>query len=79
MKLAEEGGFTRNQAQEDLYDVLGVSSKASIKEIKKQFNKLANDFHPDKNPNCAICEEKFGKLSKAYEVLSNEESKTHYD
>ena len=56
-----------------------VSSKASIKDIKKQFNKLANDFHPDKNPDCDICEEKFAKLSKAYEVLSNEESKAHYD
>lgn len=79
MKLAEEGGFTRNQVDEDLYDILGLTNKAEIKDIKKKFNKLVNDFHPDKNPNCTMCEEKFNKISKAYEVLSNPESKSHYD
>lgn len=58
---------------------MGLSSNASIKDIKKQFNKLVIDFHPDRNPECTICEEKFGKISKAYEVLSNESSKNHYD
>lgn len=79
MKLAEEGGFTRNQADDDLYSLLGLTNKADVKDIKKQFNKLVNDFHPDKNPNCAICPEKFAKMSKAYEVLSNPETKNHYD
>lgn len=37
------------------------------------------EYHPDKNPNCVMCEEKFAKISKAYEVLSNEDSKNHYD
>lgn len=35
MKLAEEGGFTRNRSQDDLYDIMGLTSKATIKDIKK--------------------------------------------
>lgn len=79
MKFAEEVGYSSNQSEDDLYGIMGLSSNASIKDIKKQFNKLVIDFHPDRNPECTICEEKFGKISKAYEVLSNEESKNHYD
>lgn len=79
LKLAEEEGYSRNQSEDDLYGIMDLSSNASIKDIKKQFNKLVIDFHPDRNPNCGICEEKFGKISKAYEVLSKEDSKNHYD
>ena len=37
------------------------------------------DFHPDRNPDCSTCEEKFSLISKAYEILSNKESREHYD
>ena len=79
MKFAEEGGYSRNQSEDDLYGIMDLPSNASVKDIKKQFNKLVIDFHPDRNPECKICGEKFAKISKAYEVLSNEDSKTHYD
>ena len=37
MKIIEESGNynQRNQVEEDLYEVMGVSSKATLKEIKK--------------------------------------------
>jgi len=38
-----------------------------------------NEFHPDKNPNCEMCPERFSKISKAYNILSNKERREHYD
>ena len=34
----------------DYYTVLGVGRNADDGEIKKAFRKLAQQFHPDKNP-----------------------------
>lgn len=81
MKMAEEmsSELYGKQSDEDLYAVLELSSSATVKDIKRQYNKLVLEYHPDKNPNCTLCEEKMGKISKAYELLSNEDSKMHYD
>jgi len=81
MKVHEEMNTSLHgeKSAENLYEVLGLPSSSTIKEIKKQFNKLAVEFHPDKHPNCTVCEEKYRKISAAYEVLSSEESKEHYD
>lgn len=62
-----------------MYGLMEISSKASIKEIKKKYNKLVVDYHPDWNPDCDFCEEKFSKISRAYEILSNPDKKEHYD
>lgn len=36
-------------AEEDYYEVLGVTKDASERQIKKAFHKLAMKYHPDKN------------------------------
>ena len=80
LKFAEEGrSRSGTLIEEDLYDSMELTSKATIKEIKKQYVKLVVDYHPDKNPDCTICEEKFSKISRAYQILSKKESKEHYD
>lgn len=57
---------------ETLYDILQVSSNASIDEIKKNYKKLALRFHPDKNlDNTEETTIIFNKIRDAYEVLSD--------
>ena len=63
----------------DYYSVLGVKKNASPDEIKKAFRKLAVKYHPDRNPNNKIAEEKFKEISEAYEVLSDKENRQKYD
>jgi len=63
----------------DLYRLLGVEEKATDEEIKKAYRKLAIKYHPDKNPDNKIAEEKFKELSSAYEILSNKDKRSQYD
>lgn len=56
------------------YDILGVSKKASINQIKKKFKTLALKYHPDKyvkktEQERAIAEEKFKEITEAYNHL----------
>ncbi|KAL4673934.1 hypothetical protein H8959_017868 [Pygathrix nigripes] len=62
----------------DPYRVLGVSRTASQADIKKAYKKLAREWHPDKNKDPGA-EDKFIQISKAYEILSNEEKRSNYD
>jgi molecular chaperone DnaJ len=66
-------------AVKDLYDVLGVSKKASQADIKKAYRKLARKYHPDANPNDASAEERFKEVQGAYDVLSDPEKRKQYD
>ncbi|MEZ4337302.1 MAG: J domain-containing protein [Sandaracinaceae bacterium] len=64
---------------EDLYAVLGVKPDATEDEIRRAYRKAARKHHPDVNPGDAGAEDRFKKLSAAYEVLSNPEKRALYD
>ncbi|MCB0334816.1 MAG: molecular chaperone DnaJ [Bdellovibrionales bacterium] len=66
-------------AKRDFYEVLGVSRSASTDEIKKAYRKLALKYHPDKNPDDPVAEEKFKEATEAYSALSDEASRSRYD
>ena len=63
----------------DYYETLGVSSNASMEEIKKAYRKLALKYHPDRNPDNKEAEEKFKVATEAYEVLGDLEKRKIYD
>lgn len=63
----------------DYYKILGIDSKASEKEIKSAYRKLARKFHPDLNPNDKDAKKKFQEINEANEVLSDPEKRKKYD
>ncbi len=63
----------------DYYQILNVSSEASVEEIKKSYRKLALETHPDRNPGDARAEERFKKINEAYGVLSDSQKRAQYD
>lgn len=66
-------------SKRDYYEVLGVERGADTKEIKKAYRRLAQKFHPDRNPDDETAAEKFREVSEAYEVLSDGEKRAAYD
>jgi len=63
----------------DYYQILGVGKSASADEIKKAFHRLAQQYHPDKNPGSKSAEEKFKEINGAYQILSDPDKKQQYD
>ena len=65
--------------KQDYYELLGVSRKASAKEIRAAYRKLARKYHPDLNPGDKSAEEKFKQIQEAYDVLSDTKKRQMYD
>ncbi len=63
----------------DYYATLGVSKRATEKELKQAFRKLARKHHPDVNPSDKSAESKFKEINEAYEVLGDPAKRKKYD
>ncbi|KAI9339646.1 hypothetical protein BDR26DRAFT_862067, partial [Obelidium mucronatum] len=61
------------------YDIIGVPKDADADQIRKAYRKAALKCHPDKKGDDPVAAEQFQKLSKAYEVLSDEKKRQIYD
>src|SRR5512146_3186486 len=63
----------------ELYEVLGVERGASQADLKKAYRRLAQQFHPDKNPDDKAAEEKVKEAANAYQILSDDDQRAAYD
>lgn len=61
-----------------LYQVLNISNTATRQDIRKAYLKLALKYHPDKS-NKQNTTQKFRRISKAYQILSNTKKRKLYD
>jgi len=63
---------------ENYYDVLGLKKDATQADIKKQYQRLARKYHPDRS-DAPDAKEQFQKVNTAYQTLGNAEKRAEYD
>jgi len=63
----------------DLYSELNVPRGASEADIKKAYRKLAKELHPDKNKDNPKATERFSKVTRAYDILTDRDKRAQYD
>lgn len=66
----------------DFYKELGVNPDATDEEIKRAWRSLCSIYHPDKWPdpeNHDKAAERMADINRAYEILSNPETRAKYD
>lgn len=64
---------------QDPYEVLGLERDASADDVKAAFRRLAQRYHPDKNPGDDSAQQRFKEINSAYQILSDPEKKARYD
>ncbi|KAE8714189.1 Heat shock protein DnaJ isoform 2 [Hibiscus syriacus] len=64
--------------KKDYYEILGLEKTCSVEDVRKAYRKLSLKVHPDKNK-APGAEEAFKAVSKAFQCLSNAESRKTYD
>jgi DnaJ-class molecular chaperone len=64
---------------QDPYQELGVARSASADEVRRAFRKLAKQYHPDKNQGDKAAEERFKRVSSAFDLLGDEEKRKKFD
>ncbi|HET6469527.1 MAG TPA: J domain-containing protein [Geminicoccaceae bacterium] len=64
---------------ESLYSILGVTRSASDAELQKAYRKLAKIWHPDIRPGDKAAEDRFKRITAAYEILSDRDKRARYD
>lgn len=56
----------------DPYEVLGLPTGATWRQIQRAYRKLAMRHHPDRNPGDPQAHERFKEINSAYEELKSQ-------
>ena len=64
---------------QDPYQELGVTRTASADEVRRAFRKLAKQYHPDKNPGDKAAEERFKRVSAAFDLVGDADKRKKFD
>lgn len=69
--------------QYDCYAILGFDFEnfgaPEKKEITKRYRALSREWHPDKNKGNKDAKDRFVKIARAYEVLTDDKERAEYD
>lgn len=68
-----------DHGRRDHYAVLGVARTATRAQVRTAYRRLAQAFHPDRNPADATAERRFKRVARAYEVLGDARRRAAYD
>jgi curved DNA-binding protein CbpA len=63
----------------DPYDVLGISRRASARDVSRAYRRGARATHPDRHPDDPSAAEQFRDLAAAYEILGDPDRRAAYD
>ena len=64
---------------DDPYKLLGVARDATADQIKSSYRKLARKLHPDLHPGDKVAEDKFKRVSVAYDLLNDPTKRARFD
>jgi curved DNA-binding protein CbpA len=67
------------QGREDPYQVLGVDTRASERDIARAYRRAVHDAHPDTQPDDPRATARFQALTDAYDLLSDPGRRADYD
>ncbi len=63
----------------DPYQELGVARSATADDLRKAYRKLAKQYHPDANPGDKASEEKFKRVTAAFDLIGDPEKRAKFD
>ena len=84
-KRQQPGSSRTSAIGKNYYELLGISPKATVSEIRKAYHEKLKEYHPDRHQNAEFdwirqqAESMTRLLGEAYEVLVHEEQRKRYD
>ncbi|KAH8068993.1 hypothetical protein JL721_6192 [Aureococcus anophagefferens] len=77
--VMDPAAFVASARKSTLYELLGASSTDENEALRKAYRRRSLQFHPDKHAGDDSATEAFLIISRAYEILSDDEARLAYD